>query len=68
MAIKFDEKPSQAIIHKVKEAGYRWKALDKIWAHPIRPDSAMTTRIDAQRLYDEVREMVDKTKEFRPGR
>src|SRR5258707_13992709 len=56
MAIKFGEgrpedKPSQAVIDKMKEAGYRWNPSDRIWAHPVRCDSARTTRIDAKRLY-----------------
>jgi hypothetical protein len=63
MAIKFGEgrpedKPSQAVIDKLKEAGYRWNPMDKIWAHPVRDGSAMTTRIDAERLYQEVRQMI----------
>ena len=62
MAIKFDEKPSQAVLDKLHEARCRWKASDKIWTYPIRPDSARTTRIDAQRLYDEVRNMVRQDK------
>src|SRR5437667_8212420 len=41
MALKFEEKPSQAVIDKLKDAGYHWNPLDKIWAHPVRPDSAM---------------------------
>ena len=55
MAIKFGEgrpedKPSQAVIDKLKEAGYRWNPMDKIWAHPVRDGSAMSNRIEAERL------------------
>jgi hypothetical protein len=60
MAIKFDEKPSRAVLDKLCEAGYRWKQVDKIWAHPIKPESAMTTRIQAERLYQEVCSMIRK--------
>jgi hypothetical protein len=67
MAIKFDEKPSQGVIDTLKDAGYRWTAADKIWAHPIRPDSARTTRVEAQRLYDEVRNMVRQDKGIQAG-
>src|SRR5262245_40448853 len=45
MALKFEEKPSRAVLDKLTEAGYRWNPLDKIWAHPVRPESAMSTRI-----------------------
>src|SRR5437016_868018 len=41
VAIKFGEgrpedKPSQAVIDKMKESGYRWNPEHKIWAHPVR--------------------------------
>ena len=53
MAIKFGEgrpedKPSQAVIDTMKEAGYRWNPSDRIWAHPVRSESAMSTRIEAK--------------------
>jgi hypothetical protein len=72
MAIKFGEgrpedKPSQAVIDKVKEAGYRWNPTDRIWAHPVSADSAMTTRIDAERLYQEVRQMIRQEKGIEAG-
>ena len=59
MAIKFgdgrpEDKPSQAVIDRMKEAGFRWNPADRIWAHPVRPESAMRTRIEAERLYQEV--------------
>jgi len=62
MALKFEDKPSQAVIDKLKEAGYRWNPVDKIWAHPVRSDSAMSTRIEAERLYQEVRQMIRQEK------
>jgi hypothetical protein len=67
MAIKFDDKPSQAVIDRMKEAGYRWNPVDRIWAHPIQPDSARTTRIEAEQLYQEVRQMIRKEKGFEAG-
>jgi hypothetical protein len=62
MALKFEEKPSQAVIDKLKEAGYHWNPQHKIWAHPVRSDSAMSTRIEAERLYQEVRQMIREEK------
>jgi len=50
MALKFEEKPSQAVIDKLKDAGYRWNPAEKIWAYPVRSDGAMATRIEASRL------------------
>jgi hypothetical protein len=72
MAIKFGEgrledKPSQAVIDKLKEAGYRWNPLDKIWAHPVWPASAMSTRINAERLYQEVCKMIRQEKGIEAG-
>ena len=72
MAIKFgdgspDAKPSQAVINRIKEAGYRWNPGDRVWAHPVRPDSAMSTRIEAEQLYQEVRQMIREEKGFTPG-
>ena len=63
MAIKFGEgkledKPSQAVIDKMKEYDYRWNPSDRVWKHPVRYDSARTTRIDAERLFQEVVKII----------
>ncbi len=63
MAIKFGEgryedKPSQAVIDRLKQSGYRWNPSDRIWAHPVESKSAMSTRIEAKRLYDDVCQMI----------
>ena len=62
MAIKFDDKPSQAVIEMVKEAGYRWDPAERIWAHKVSSESVMRTRIEAERLYQEVRHMIRQEK------
>lgn len=62
MAIKFDEKPSQEVIERLKDSGYRWNPNDKVWVHPVRFESARTTRIEAERLYQEVRQMIRQDK------
>jgi len=67
MAIKFDEKPGPAVLDKLKEAGYRWNPADKIWVHPVRSEAARTTRIDAERLYQEVRTMIRQEKGIEAG-
>jgi hypothetical protein len=72
MAIKFGEgrpedKPSQAVIDTMKEAGYRWNPSDRIWAHPAGADSAMSTRIEAERLYQQVRQMIRQEKGIETG-
>jgi hypothetical protein len=67
MAIKFGEgrpedKPSQAVIDRLKEAGYHWNPSDRIWAHPVGGDAARSTRIEAERLYQDVRQMIRQEK------
>jgi hypothetical protein len=67
MAIKFGEgrpedKPSQAVIDKLKGAGFHWNRAHKIWAHSLTPESSMSIRIEAQRLYQEIRGMMQQEK------
>ncbi len=67
MAIKFGEgrpedKPSQPVIDKLKGAGFHWNRAHKIWAHPITPESSMSIRIEAERLYQELRGMIRQEK------
>jgi hypothetical protein len=67
VGIKFGEgraedKPSQAVIDKLKQAGFRWNRTDKIWARPVTADAAMSVRIEAERLYQEIRGMIRQEK------
>ena len=62
MAIEFDEKPNQSVIDMIKEAGFGWNPTDRVWTKPVRGDSAMSTRIDAERLYQEIRRMIRQDK------
>ncbi len=72
MGIKFGEggpedKPSQEVIDTMKEAGYRWNPADRAWVHPIPAESAMATRIEAERLYQAVRQMIRQEKGIETG-
>ena len=72
MAIKFGEgrpedKPSQAVIDAMKEAGYRWNPSERIWAYPVRSDTAMSTRIEAERLYQDVCKLIRQEKGIEAG-
>jgi len=63
MALKFgdggpEDKPSQAVRDKLKEAGYHWIPTQRYWAHGVDRDSGRQTRIDAERLFQEVRQMI----------
>ncbi len=67
MAIKFGDggleaKPSEAVLDVLRNAGYRWKNRDRIWAYPVQGDSAMRTRIEAERLFQEIRQMIREEK------
>jgi len=72
MAIMFGEgkpedKPSQAVIDTMKEAGYRWNPTDRVWTHPVRYETARQTRIEAERLYNRVRQMIREDKGIAAG-
>ena len=67
MAIKFEEKPGPEVLDLVKSAGYRWNSRDFMWTRPIEPDSAMTTRFEAERLYQEVRGRIRQAKGIESG-
>ena len=68
MAIKFEEKPQSAPCSTgMKESGYRWNSRDMVWVKPFEADTAMTTRIEAERLYQEVRDMLRQEKGIEAG-
>ena len=67
MAIMFGDgspegKPSQAVIDKMKEAGWKWNSEDRIWAHKFTPETARRTHIEAEKLFQEVRQMIRQEK------
>lgn len=67
MGIKFEDKPVQAILDRMKEAGYRWNPKDMLWVRPFEAETARTSRIEAERLYQEVRDMLRRDKGIEPG-
>jgi hypothetical protein len=68
VAIKFEDKPSQTVIDRMKEAGFQWKPADRIWAKPVRGDTAVTTRIDAEKLFQEVSQTIRQEKGIEAGK
>jgi hypothetical protein len=67
MAIKFGDgsskdKPSPAILEKMREAGWKWKSQDGIWALPFTLESEMRTHIEAERHYQDVCKMIRQEK------
>ena len=67
MAIKFgnggpEDKPSQAVIDELKYAGYGWNPHHRVWTHPVKPETAMSTRIEAEHLYQELCHLIRQEK------
>ena len=62
MMIKFEEKPGSEVLNRMKEFGVRWNPRDMVWVHPIRPDNEHSIRVEAGRLYQEVRSMLREAK------
>lgn len=60
--IKFEEKPAIEVLTRVKEYGFRWNPRDLIWVHPVRPDNQHSIRVEAGRLYQDVRAMLPEAK------
>lgn len=67
MGIKFEDKPSQAILDRMKEAGYRWNPKDMLWVRPFEAETARVSRVEAERLYREVRDTIRQDKGIEPG-
>jgi hypothetical protein len=62
-----EDKPSQPVIDKVREAGFQWNVTDRVWFHPVTEESARTARIEAEYLYQEVRQMIRQEKGIAPS-
>src|ERR1700730_8251291 len=62
MHIRFDDKPSQPVLDAVKAEGFRYNGQDKLWTKQIQRETAMQTRIDAERLFQEITGMIRQEK------
>jgi hypothetical protein len=72
MAIKFGDgspqaKPSQAVLDKMHEAGWKWKPEYRIWAFPFTPESGRRAHIEAERHFQEVRHLIRQEKGIDAG-
>jgi hypothetical protein len=67
MAIKFEEKPSQRVLDLLKEGGYGWDPANRIWTHRVYPETARGTRIEAEWLFQEVRQIIREEKGIEPS-
>lgn len=62
MAIGFNERPIQAVLDLVKQAGFRWNPQEFVWMRAISPDSVAASRIEAERLYQQACQMIRQEK------
>jgi hypothetical protein len=72
MAIQFGEgrpeaKPGQAVIEILREAGYHWNPAGRMWAHPVRFDSPKSARVEAEWLFQEIRQIIRHEKGIEPA-
>ena len=49
----FSDKPSQEVIGKMKEHGYKWSPANKAWQRQITPNAAYSTK----KLLDELEQI-----------
>lgn len=62
MQIRFDAKPSQAVLAVMDVAGYTWRGSEKAWTKQLDPEASWKTRADAERLYAKVARMIREEK------
>jgi hypothetical protein len=56
--IAFEEKPSPEVISTMKDAAFDWRAADKLWTHPVRPESGWQDRAHVEATFDAVSKQV----------
>ena len=60
--LKFDAKPTDAVRVVVREAGFRWLPEEQVWWKAISSENGWQSRMDAERLYQQVTAMIRKEK------
>ena len=58
MAIVFDKKPGEGIRQMLKDAGWRWSQRENAWEKPVRWDTRVRDRMEAERLFDGIAALV----------
>ncbi|MBP3954370.1 hypothetical protein J8F10_03540 [Gemmata sp. G18] len=58
--IKFDEKPSDAVRGKMREAGFTFRSENREWTRPINFETRVQDRVHADRVFEEVCQMTRK--------
>lgn len=50
LAVEFDEKPAEKYLQELREAGWRWRSDDKVWAKKLDRDQRWATQAEAEKL------------------
>ena len=58
MQLSFDTKPSDAVRHAVRDAGFQWRSQEQVWSKRIDPDQGWRTRAGAEELFDQVTTLI----------
>lgn len=58
LAIIFDEWPGDRIADLMEQAGYSWDSRQAVWVKLLDESSARSTRIETERLYHQVCQMI----------
>jgi hypothetical protein len=66
--IKLEEKPGQPVIDKIKEAGFEWDREEKAWTRSVPRDEALRSRVDAERVFQEVAGMIREARGLGPAK
>jgi hypothetical protein len=62
-----NDKPSQGVLDKMHAAGWKWKSADRVWVQPFTPDSVIRKHIEAERLFDDVSQIIRQEKGVATG-
>jgi hypothetical protein len=57
-----DGKPSQPVLDQLKADGFRWSPDEKVWARPVGLKDAYATRVEAERTYKQVVQIIREEK------
>lgn len=60
-------KPSQPVLDQLKADGFRWSPNEKVWSRPVGVKDAYATRVEAERTFNQVAQMIREEKGLETG-
>ena len=60
-------KPSQPVLDQLKADGFRWSPNEKVWSRPVGVEDAYATRVEAERTFNQVAQMIREEKGLETG-